>query len=450
MDYCKFHPLSEATRSCVDCRADYCDACCDESLTIRNRQADLLCFVCNSKVVPLASVLAVPPFWRNLSGLYRYPIQVSAVMVVLLCSLFLAIFAHMPLFQLIPSMAMTLYCFACLRETAEGRLEAPDVAKCFEGTLAPIFYVFIMIFVAIVFTGLVATLLGNGFGMLAGLFSTIVVPAAVILIAINERLLPALNPGNLIEVVSKTGASYFVMWLFLLMMMSSVAVLISLFDGGTSFVGVFLQSAVGNYYNIVLFHILGYLVHQNQHALGFATHKTRQIESVIRSDEKRLDAKLEVLIKAGRYTEAIDASKRQIESDGVALWHWGRCFKLMCTGQSTKELESFIPKYFTKLESEKHLDTLADTYVTTKKRLPKFSVKDHAQKLRIAEYLLEIGRYKYVVEMLHNFHTVCKDKEQVYRALALLSQSYAHIPGKQKSARFYQDLVELRNKPATS
>jgi hypothetical protein len=369
----------------------------------------------------------------------------SALIVILVMSFLSALFANMGIYKLAPSIAITLYCFACLRETAKGNMEAPGLEACFEGGSKPIFSMIGLILFALLATFGAYNMFGTGFSILVGAFWVIALPAAMLVIAIDEALLPALNPAKLMSVVLATGVSYFIMLLFLLIMMSSVAVLVSFFmSSEPTFMSVLVQTIISNYYSVVEFHILGYLVYQNQHKLGFAT-AGHQGEAIMRSNEEWLNAKVETLTKAGEYANAVEAAKRQIASPTTSMWQWQRCFRLMSAGSSFDELKSFAPKYFDKLEEMGQRDQLAEDYVMLKKRIRDYKVQDDERCLALARSLFDLGRYPYVIDLLKDYHSRDAKPENINESLELISQSYLKIPGKEKKAEIYQNLHQLRN-----
>lgn len=449
MQNCKYHPLSQAARACEHCNASYCDACCDESPLQRSRGSEHACFVCGQSLsVFKRAESGVEPFWRRLNAVYRYPLGMSALMVVAITALLSALLTNFGLLIALPSVVITLYSFACLRETAMGNLTAPSVESSFDGSNKPIGSLFILLLFVLFITYMAYDMFGAGAAIFVVAFFTITLPAAIIVIAIDEDFVNVLNPAKLISVVFATGTSYFVMLIFLLIMMSSVAVLVSFFqESEPTFTGVFFQSLISNYYNVVEFHILGYLVYQNRYKLGFESAGSHS-DTTSRSQEEWENAKLEILIKAGDYPAAISLSKRQVGEPNCEMWKWTRCFKLMCTGSSFGELKAFMPSYLDKLESMGQHDAMAEAYMVAKKRLKDYSVSENNRCLNIARSLFEIGRYPYVIEMLQNYYKRDADLDQINESLKLLSSSYLKIPGKEKNAQFYQNIYDLRNSNA--
>jgi len=454
---CKFHPLDSSVYYCDYCKAEYCESCTDEGGQSRHRsrrsnESQQRCFVCEGVVEPIQGTQSIEPFWSRLGDVYKYPLSGEAIAAIVVLSAISTVIGGSSLLLLVPTIAMMLYSFACLRETAKGRLKAPGFEACFEGSIAPIFYVLIAFFVLTVGVYFVFAYLGFGFGVAAAAFFVLAIPAVVILIAVEEKLTPALNPMQLFEVMRATGTSYFVMLLFLIIMMSSIAA-ISAFTGGAaeSFIGLFFQSVIANYYGVVIYHIMGYLVYQNQDELGFEASTKNETNNVAqRSDIKRSKAQLEVLIKAGCYDKAQKLALHKLRESTATVWDWSRAFSLICASAASskkdEQLKKFFFDYARELEAQDDHDTLAQAYVTLKKQQPKFVVDNHEQRLFIAKSLFDTGQYSHVVNMLHSFHQQSDDRALVTRALELLKDSFASIPGREKLAKQYASLYELQCK----
>lgn len=450
MRYCKFHPITAATQHCEQCEINLCDACTDESLDHRSNELNRRCFICQISTEALADSFQTEPFWRKMGDIYKYPIGSSGVAIIVLTAFMTALFASNLLLLLAPSVIITHYCFVCLSETAEGKMTAPKFEKSFAVKFATIFYIYLVIIVAIIAVSTVSAAFGPSLGILLGVFYVIAIPAAIMVIAIDESLSSAVNPSKLFSIVAATGASYFVMLLFIIIMMSSVAALNSVFGAETaSFGSVLIQSLISNYYSIVIFHIMGYLVFQNQTSLGFHTRNSTQ-KFIVRSEEKKRNVRIETLIKAGEYTEAAKLCKQQIINDrNASLWQWERCFNIMFANHATKTLSEYSESFLNKLSSLDNHDKMADVYLRVVKRVPNFKPKNHAIRLEIASALHDIGQNIYAAILLAKFQEGCNEKAQIIKATELQSHIYTKIKGQEKKAasfrQQYNQMAQAQN-----
>ena len=450
MTACHYHPLLGAEYYCDDCDTHLCSSCCDESPLKDDASRKQQCFVCGAPVDLLDAGDEVEPFWRRLPEIYKYPLSVSGSIVILLTAIVSTLFANLSLLSLLPLAAITLYGFACLRETALGSLVSPSVEKSFQGSLNPIIYVLIISVLSSISINFIAHYFGPGFGILAAGFFVVTLPAAIMLVAITEKLAPALNPQGWASIVKTTGTSYFVMLLFLVIMSSSGALLASLFrSSSVSFFSVLVQQLIQYYFIIVGYHLLGYLVYQNHRELGFKaiTQERDQDHHQIRSEAKRSEAQLEILIKTGSYNEAKSLALKQLtinpSPETSTAWHWDRCFRLMHAGRSKKRLLEFFPSYLVKLDEDDRHSEMADAYLLTKKKAPKLEIKSPELRLQVAQSLFDIGRFKTTVNILNGFHRDTKNPYLVKTALSLISDSYLEIPGMEENEQAYRKMLDL-------
>ena len=454
---CKFHPLESAINYCPHCDVQFCESCSDESSVRHGRRSSELdslprCFICEGALEPIKGSQKIEPFWSRLGEIYKYPLSGEAISAIVGVSAITALIGNSSFFLLIPVVGMMLYSFACLRETAKGKLTAPGYDACFSGSIAPVFYLLIAFVVFGVWLYFAFSRFGVGLGIAVLVFLVLAIPAVVILIAVEEKLLPALNPAQLFEVMRSTGISYFVMLLFLVIMMSSVAAIGAVIGtDADSFIGIFVQALISNYYSVVTYHIMGYLVYQNQDELGFeGTADSEAFKVSERSDTERSKAQLDLLIKAGYYDKAQKLALRKLDEPSASMWDWSRAFSLICAASPTASRDTKAKKFFfdyaRQLEQHGDLDTLAQAYVELKKQLPEFVIDNHEQRLFIAKSLFDTGQYSHVANILHSFHQQSDDRALVTRALELLKDSFASIPGREKLAKQYAILYELQCK----
>ena len=320
---CHFHPTQSAENHCGRCRKNFCGVCSGESKFASSLDLSHTCFICDTELEPLASANTIEPFWSRIGKIYKYPLSIQAIITMLIISGLTTLLQNWGLLALIPLIALNLYSFACLRSTAAGENEAPDVDTSFQGSIGPVFYVIIVMAIAIFAATFVFYSFGNGMGIIVSFFLILVMPAALIVVAVEEKLFGALNPATLVGIIKTTGASYFVMVLFILVMMSSMGLLSSMVMGSKySLFGFFLTSMVANYYSIVIFHIMGYLVYQNHVALGYRVLGRAGIKDTQQRTMKQIKtAQLEVLIKAGEFEAARKVAKQTLSGDST-LWEW--------------------------------------------------------------------------------------------------------------------------------
>lgn len=440
---CKFHPTSQSKHYCHHCDIYLCDKCADDAPLKRDSAALSNCFICESVLDPSSSESRIAPFWSRLSEIYQYPLSPHGIAAIIIVAIMSVVLGG-GLFFIIPAVAMNLYSFACLRRSADGENDSPGVEAIFDGSVMTVVYVIISTFLAMFGAGLVFATFGVGAGIIASLFLAIMMPAMVIDIAIEEHLLPALNPLRLVSIVRATGASYFVMVLFVLVMLSSMAVLSSFFaDTNFQSLSIFLTSLIGNYYSIVVYHIMGYLVYQNHVELGYRVSGSAGIQQVkTRNLRQRQEAQLGLLIKAGKFDAARDLAKRIIKNDSP-MWQWEQVFKLYCAAKPSVELDSYFDRYVTRLSQIGGVDKIADAYLQLIKVKPTFTIKKETQKIQVADALQQVGKPAQAIKLLQKLPIESSDNSVIKQALSLLVASFEQIPNGQKHVDYFSAQYSL-------
>lgn len=427
---CKFHPTVAALHYCEACDINFCEPCSDESIgqyRSRKNPESHRCFMCKTAMHPIEGVSQIEPFWNRLSQIYRYPLNLEAMITLLIIGLITAVFSNVWPVILLASVAISLYSFACLRQTANGDFDAPGLDACFDGPVSQLFYLVVVIVAAILSTMLTSNYLGTGFGILLGALYICALPAAIIIIVVEESLLPALDPSKLIGVIKATGTSYFVMLIFIFIMYSSIFAASAFFISDNSgFVSQFLFSVISNYYGIVIYHIMGYLVFQNQHSLGYSS-PLSQSQEIIRNSDKLTKTELDILIKSGDYQAASRLAREGLNNPAAPLWEWSRAFTLSCIGSSEKNAADVLQKYAVKLQTVNDTEKLSSAYLTMIKHHRDYQISEPTLIMLFAKALFDNGKYKAVFNMLRNCNQHLDQADNQKEALELINKSMSAL-----------------------
>jgi hypothetical protein len=368
----------------------------------------------------ISGVSQLPPFWDRLPKIYRYPLSFDALVTLIFIGLVSAFFSESTLATLVTIIAITLYSFTCLDQTANGDLDAPGLEACFSGSLKPLLFVLIIVAAALLSLTLISKHLGLGFEILFATFYLCALPASLIVIAVEGNLLSALDPSKLISIIKATGTSYFVMLLFILVMVASTYALTSfLIRGEPGFFNYFISSLVNNYYWIVICHIMGYVVYQNQSSLGYAHHLS-QSRPTIRPQEQLDKTQLDILIKSGEYGEAAKLARQSASKPGAAFWEWNIAFKLTCIAGPKNEISDVFNSYSALLNELGDNDNLSDDYLFLLNHHPEFVPKEPVLILRIAKALIDSGNIAIGLKLLRETTQHMKSADDQMRAQELL------------------------------
>jgi tetratricopeptide (TPR) repeat protein len=130
---------------------------------------------------------------------------------------------------------------------------------------------------------------------------SIVLPAAAIVIALEDAFFKALNPGNVVHLVQCMGSAYFVLWGFFLAIAGSRQLV---FHAGAHWPPALrqpLEMAVATYLGLVLFAIMGYALYQ--------FHQELHLDVDVDFDEHREAGGAEAIASAGSARAALRATR---------------------------------------------------------------------------------------------------------------------------------------------
>jgi len=214
---------------------------------------------------------AATPFAERVRTGWRYPMDGAAPYTIGAITLFEAI-AFLPITGLkllvvaIGWVALYTYAFECLRHTADGYADPPELAvNGGDGTSVAL--------ILIQLTGnaiaVLAPILFGVPGLAVALLFAFVLPVITMSLAF-DGVGAALNPLTWFEAVRRLGASY--VMLFAMVLASSLlqaAAQYAMADHGPTFFGTLGYYAVANYLTLYNFHLMGALIHHKHEALGY-------------------------------------------------------------------------------------------------------------------------------------------------------------------------------------
>ncbi|TWO72419.1 outer membrane protein assembly factor BamD [Caenimonas sedimenti] len=120
---------------------------------------------------------------------------------------------------------------------------------------------------------------------------SLMLPAAAIVIALEDSLPRAFNPFNVITLVQAMGSAYFVLWGFFLAIAGSRQLALVVGQGWPPAVRFPLEMAVANYLGLVLFALMGYALYQ--------FHQELHLDVDVDFDEHREAGGAEAIAAAG-------------------------------------------------------------------------------------------------------------------------------------------------------
>ena len=126
---------------------------------------------------------------------------------------------------------------------------------------------------------------------------SLMLPAAAVVIALEDKFFKALNPLNMVHLIQSMGSAYFALWAFFLAIAGTRQLVLSAGSRWPAAVSFPLEMGVATYLALVLFAIMGYALYQ--------FHQELHLDVEVDFDEHREAGGAEAIAKAGSARAAL-------------------------------------------------------------------------------------------------------------------------------------------------
>jgi len=438
MDYCAYHPLQASTYECDQCGEGRCDRCVDN---------ESHCLVCGRPTESLGARNNVEPFWRRLQAAFRYPFNtgtVSLIVVVSVMAGMLSILSSLILIialYLVSTGAIMKYSFRALEDTAQGRMVAPDIADAFQGGIGLLFQLVLMVLALIGIVFAAGHFIGGTAAALLAFFFIIGLPAMLINFGLNHDLVASINPISTFRLMTAIGLPYGLLLGLIMVMMGSVTVLHQFIGDDWLVVSYILQNMASNYYLIVIFHIMGYMIFQYQGQLGFHAREDHGDGPVERSDEDLLSARIDIALKRGDYKNAYTQFKQALQRYPDNKTFHAKYFDCAHQLEDTAELPKAATAYLRFAHTHGQQARLFTVFNQVRTLLSNY-IPDHPDlRYSLARDAAEQGDSKIAMQLLNGLHKRYPDYPKLPDAYQLLADLLDQQPGRENQAKQCRQLA---------
>jgi tetratricopeptide (TPR) repeat protein len=176
---------------------------------------------------------------------------------------------------------MVTYSFASLKSTAEGQLAPPPISgEVLTDNLGIVFKQIVLYLALFLFFLFVVVPAGPFFILLYLIFCALSLPSMLTILIINESLVQALNPVMVVGTIFRIGWSYLLLLFFLLLLTGAPAALhFAVIQHLPDKMQLFMYTIASNYYTLITYHMVGYVILQYHHRVGYPV----QLETILAS-----------------------------------------------------------------------------------------------------------------------------------------------------------------------
>jgi tetratricopeptide (TPR) repeat protein len=396
----------------------------------------------------LGSAATEEPFWRRFDKSFKYPLNTYALVMIIGVAILSSILAYVPfafLWQLMLTGAMVSYCFACLKQTAIGNFTAPDITMAYQGGLELLARLLAIFVVTIVIVGLIFTYLSPLLGVLAGVIAIVFMPATIILFGFSNSLTEALNPLKQFRLITAVGLPYGLILVFIFIMSASVGIINEIIGFQFSIVSITLQAAVSNYYSVVMFHIMGYMIFQYQEELGFTARADHGEGHKFREESEKTKHLVDILVKEGEFSLAIKELKQAIKKFPDDPHFVKQYFEFIHASKNTNAIAEFGNYYLAYLIRHHANHSLNPIYKRILQIQPDFQPDKAEIRYHLAQELYQAGDCRTAVKVLNHLHKEFPHYVNLPAAYELMAECLAELPGMQKHELKYRRFAAKLN-----
>ncbi|MDO3387009.1 DUF4013 domain-containing protein [Gilvimarinus sp. SDUM040013] len=415
---CDFFPGTSARWNCPDCQTYYGERCIPEGDSHHWGRKGPLCVRCEASLNDLGLATDAKPFWQRLPHFLAYPFQSQSLLLIALVTL-LPMIIQSGLLGLLVSLfclaTVIKYGLAIITTRGEGVTAAPAISSILQGDEHHLFLRQIGLFVLMGLAVLIASGISSLFGLLILAFMAFALPASVVVLAVDKSIRRAINPFNLLHFMLTIGWPYLLLWFCSQAVAAGPYVIADLFmtpQGSVetaseepSFIAIVLLNSISNYFTLVLYAMLGYVLYEYQSELGFVS-KARQESDL--DEQQFLRAKAlgstAVLISDQQHEKARKVLRQALEDvrDDIELhlqYH-----KLLMLLNDDQALVNH-GQYLVDLMFEQQAPAKATSIVLdVQSRHPTFKLESTRRALVVAQHLVRQGHFRNAIRLFHNHH----------------------------------------------
>lgn len=406
MTQCSVHPTRTANWHCPKCGLDLCSECVIRQEGGPMGASRLLrsCPKCLVETRWIGAENVIKPFWERLPKFFVYPFAPGSMIYMGILALGALVYWSWVI-QFLCWVFLLIYAYVALKNTAHGDLSPPPVVETlsdkFSEVVFPVLKQAVLIFVLIVLGVFVSGSLGVIAGLLYLLLMVFMLPSMIIVLVNTESLTAALNPAAFFALPFKIGRGYFIMFLFLALLAFAPGALLHWFIPYLPLkAGLYLLSLAENYYTLISYHLMGYVLLQYHESIGYeieaddikgASVERNRVPDDLVTREKKIVA---VLCREARFDEA---------ADHIRQWHRqggefdaelaGQYFELLKNRNDKDGMLVHAPVYLELTVSEGKRKQALEIYDQCMRIDRDFSPKPRVL-LKLGEWMVEAGRFK--------------------------------------------------------
>lgn len=425
---CSFHRERSGLWDCPECGRVYCGECIpggEDNFS----GGEPRCPLCTKSLQYRGGGVEAAPFWRRGPELLRYGVRPRPLGVAMLAALLFLVGLSSLItlvLLLLGYLVLVSYGLDITMRMAQGDWDSPRLGQAYRNNRElslkqlALFVIILGIPVAAVITG--SPVLGGLLFVLA----MMVMPAAVMILALSECLADAINPVMQWRVMQAVGWPYLLLWLALSAVTAAPDLVLMLVgDAGMGLASVFLVNVVAFDSLLIAYALMGYLLYQYGGELGLAGQQRRG-RSLPPAQYRRKSAQglSHIYAQQGRLEDALDAINTALAGDSGDLALRERKHRLLTSLEDKRKLTRHGREYCQQLAAAGNPGNATSVLKDIWQLDPDFRLENPSASLAIARVFFQQRRFREVRHLLVHLHRDHPAFEQLGEAYLLLARVY--------------------------
>jgi hypothetical protein len=345
----------------------------------------------------------IAPFWQRLRPIATYPFRGATLYSMIALTLFIVVLGKIPVlgfvFFLIGWAAAFKYAFEILQNTANGRMQSPEVVLGIDNAVVwqYIGLQILTILVPVLVAFYVNLLLGL---VLIGVFA-LAQPAAIMALAMSGSLASAVNPSIWAALIARIGWPYLALIGLLLVMQISAGNASGLLS---MVLPRLLAEPVGLLFSLwglfATFHLMGYLLWQYHEALGLEPSTLTDAAGLPHNRDRELLDAASLRVQQGDPAGALDLLRVEIRSRAVSIETHDLYRRLLHQAGNRGGLAEHGPMFMHLLLSEKQERRALGLARECLDADPDFTAMEPEDSARLAERAVFGGQSRLAIDLL--------------------------------------------------
>jgi hypothetical protein len=445
--YCKYHPGTPARWACRHCQINFCNDCIPEG------QGDVPeCPVCKRPAESLGAGNLIRPFWHRIPSFFLYPLHTAPLLFILALT-GIDILISETLFGILIELALFMglmkYAYVVLEHTARGYLEPPllnweTISTELELPFKQLFVVLLLIML----NSRLYELGGGGMLMVGILFTALIFPASVMVLAVEHSFFQAINPFTLLGVIRRIGGAYFILCVFLFLLMSGVL-------EASAFMAQWLPAAIylpiSNFlamaFLLIMFNMMGYVLYQYHEALGFDIEQEYAEADSVQPEAEETDPamrEVEILIHEGKIEDARDRLIELVKANPGEMRYRERLHRVLIGTGDVDGLRAYSADYISRLMLEGRPSEALRIYSECYRIDKEFKFGNARQRHEMARLLRKNGQARAALAVLNNLHRDFPAYEGIPDAYLLVARLLCENFNQDAKARQVLEFLEKK------